>query len=53
MMVNGSARGRVTGFKFLYLVNQMLFNVLTRMGGLAGAPCRNANKVHSQFENMK
>lgn len=27
----------------------MLFNVLTRMGGLAGASCRKANEVHWQL----
>lgn len=31
------------------LDHQMLFNVLTRMGGLAGASCRKANEVHWQL----
>lgn len=48
MAVNGSGRDRVKGFNFS-LDHQMLFNVLTRMGGLAGASCRKANEVHWQL----
>lgn len=47
--MNGSGRDRVKGFNFLSLDHQMLFNVLTRMGGLAGASCRKANEVHWQL----